>query len=88
MFSAACSALLEMLRAGLIDLVFANEDEACALLDVLAAADEDAAAAAAATAGRFSPCMVQSVHGCLCFAALLANGLLVALSRGCVGSFW
>jgi hypothetical protein len=34
---------MELLRAGLIDLVFANEDEAAALLEVLAAADGAAA---------------------------------------------
>jgi hypothetical protein len=32
-----CSALMELLSSGLVDLVFANEDEAAALLDVLAA---------------------------------------------------
>lgn len=32
-----CSAFMELLSAGLVDLVFANEDEAAALLEVLAA---------------------------------------------------
>ena len=40
-----CSALMELLSAGLVDLVFANEDEASALLDVLAAGGSSDAAA-------------------------------------------
>jgi len=36
---------MELLRAGFIDLVFANEDEAAALLEVLAAGGSTEAAA-------------------------------------------
>lgn len=45
-----CSALMELLSAGLIDLVFSNEDEAAALLEVLPAQADNGAAAAAAGA--------------------------------------
>jgi sugar/nucleoside kinase (ribokinase family) len=43
--------LLELLQAGLIDLVFANEEEAIALLEVVAGQE---GAAAGAAAGAFS----------------------------------
>jgi hypothetical protein len=38
-----CSTLMELLRGGLIDLVFANEDEAAALLEVVAPSSSTAA---------------------------------------------